>query len=136
LRGGTVFKLSRGEMYVKKFIVILLIIGLASMLCATSISASKVRTLAKEHARQDVRKLGTLFLGVLFPVLTPVVSFVKNYSVPNERLVYIESLVNEPGLISTYIESYKKARKGSAALWGLGGTLINIGLIIAGYTVQ
>jgi O-antigen/teichoic acid export membrane protein len=85
--------------YVKKFVVILLIIGLASMLCASSISASKVRTLAEEHARQDVRKLGTLFLGVLFPVLTPVVSFVRNYSVPNERLIYIESLVNEPELI-------------------------------------
>ncbi len=51
----------------KKFVVILLIIGLASMLCASSISASKVRTLAKEHARQDVRKLGTLFFWCSFP---------------------------------------------------------------------
>jgi len=120
----------------KKIIVILLIIGLTSMLYASSISISKARTLAKQHARQDVRELGTLFLGVLFPVLTPIVSVVRNYSVPNERLVYIESLANDPNVISTYIESYKKARKGSAALWGLGGTLINIGLIIAGYTVQ
>jgi hypothetical protein len=107
------------------------------MLCASSISASKVRILAKEHARQDVRKLGTLFLGVLFPVLTPVVSFVRNYSVPNERLIYIESLVNEPGLISTYIETYRKARKGSAALWGLGGTAINLTLLFVGtYSIQ
>ncbi len=121
----------------KKFIVILLIIGMASMLYASTITVSKARTLAKQHARQDVRKLGTLFLGVLFPVLTPVVSFVRNYSVPNERLVYIESLANDPNVISTYIETYKRSRKGSAALWGLGGTIINLTLVIVGsYSAQ
>ncbi|MFO7882496.1 MAG: hypothetical protein R6U52_08185 [Kosmotogaceae bacterium] len=120
----------------KKFIVILLIIGLASMLYASTISVSKAKTLAKEHARQDVRKLGTLFLGVLFPVLTPVVSFLRNYSVPNERLVYIESLANNPNIISTYIENYKRTRKGSATLWGLGGTLINFGLFLGFYNVN
>lgn len=114
----------------KRVVTIFLIIGLATMIYASSFTMTKATILAENHAKEDVNKAGTFILGILFPILTPIISFVRSYNVPSHRLYYIESLTDDQAIISTYIQTYKSTRRSSAGLWGLGGTVANIFLTL------
>ncbi|MGC9383489.1 MAG: hypothetical protein ACP5D6_02665 [Kosmotogaceae bacterium] len=115
---------------IKVIVVIFLILGLITMTYAGSLTMTKATMLAENHAKEDVNKAGTFILGVLFPILTPIISFVRSYSIPSHRLYYVESLTDDPAIMSAYIQTYKSTRRTTAGLWGLGGTVANIFLTL------
>lgn len=112
----------------KQFVIFLIILGLSTAVFAGTATVADAERLAREHAREDVRVVSTVFLGMCFPVLTPVVTLTKTFSVPPERLAVAQSF-SDPNLTSLYISTYKKIRKTTALFWGFVGTIIDVILV-------
>ncbi|ACR79543.1 MULTISPECIES: hypothetical protein [Kosmotoga] len=116
----------------KQFVAFLVIFGLATAAFAGIASVADAERLAKKHAKEDVRVVGTVFLGMCFPILTPVVTLTKTFSVPAERLAVAQSF-SDPNITSHYISTYKKIRKTTALFWGFVGTIIDVILVFLSY---
>lgn len=109
----------------KKILVILLILSLGVVILAQSGTVADAERMAREHARADVRVLGTVILGMVFPILTPVVTLFKSFDPPADRLA-IAMAFDEPNITSHYISTYKRVRKATALTWGIIGSLLDL----------
>ena len=113
----------------KKLLVFLLIFSLATIILAESGTVADAERLAREHARKDVKVIGTLFLGMVFPILTPIITLVKTFDLPAERLAVAVSF-EDPNVTSHYIDTYKKVRKSVALMWSIFGSVIDLVIVL------
>ena len=112
----------------KKLLVFLLIFSLATISLASGTVVDAER-LAREHAKKDVRVVGTFFLGMVFPILNPVITLFKTFDLPPERLAVAMSF-GDSNITSHYIETYKKVRKSTALMWSIAGSVFDLVLTL------
>lgn len=112
----------------KKLLVFLLIFSLATLSLASGTVVDAER-LAREHAKDDVRVIGTFFSGMIFPILSPVITLFKTFDLPAERLAIATSF-GDSNITSLYIETYKKVRKSTALMWSIAGSVFDLVLTL------